>query len=237
MPRRGPRHCGRTTVRALKFHGGRSAGELEKPDPAAVERGLANLEKHVENIRHFGEIPIVALNRFDSDGDEELAVVRSRCEALGVPFAVSDHFARGGEGAIELARAVIAHAKTDDPFRPLYELDLSLPEKILAVAQKMYGASGVVYTQRAQRQIDELTRPGYGNLPVCIGKTPGSLSDDPKRHGAPSEFELTVRSIEINAGAGFIVVLTVDILRMPGLPRRPLAERIGLIDGKIVGLE
>jgi formate--tetrahydrofolate ligase len=225
------------TIRALKMHGGHSKKDLETPDSKAVEAGLANLEKHIESIRHFGEVPIVALNGFASDTADEIAVVRTRCEALGVPFAVSDHHARGGEGAVELARAVVAHAKLDDPFVPLYPLDAPVRDKVFAVAEKMYGATGVAYTTRATQQIAQLERLGYGDLPVCIAKTPASLSDDPSIPGRPSEFELTVRSIEINAGAGFIVVLTGDILRMPGLPRRPLAEQIDLVDGQIVGLE
>ena len=225
------------TVRALKMHGGRSAKQLTTPDPAAVEAGLPNLEKHIESIRHFGEVPIVALNGFANDTAEEIAVVRARCQALGVPFAVSEHHARGGEGAVELARAVVEHSRSDNPFTPLYPLDASVKDKVLAVAQKMYGATGVGYTARADRQIKQLDRLGYGDLPVCVAKTPASLSDDPRLAGRPSEFDLTVRSVEINAGAGFIVVLTGDILRMPGLPRKPLAKQIDLVDGEIVGLE
>jgi formate--tetrahydrofolate ligase len=225
------------TVRALKLHGGGARKELATPDPAAVERGLPNLEKHIENIRHFGEVPVVALNRFASDTDEEIAVVRERCEALGAPFAVSDHHARGGEGAVELARTLMAHARSDRPFETLYPTNAPVRDKILAVAQKMYGASSVNYTKRAEHELEEVARLGYGDLPVCIAKTPASLSDDPTLRGRPREFELTVRAIEINAGAGFLVVLTGDILRMPGLPRRPLAERIDVRDQRIVGLE
>jgi formate--tetrahydrofolate ligase len=225
------------TIRALKMHGGRSLRELAEPDPRAVERGLPNLEKHVENIRHFGEVPVVALNRFAGDGNEEIDVVRRRCEALGVPFAVSDHHARGGEGAKELARAVIAHAERRHSFEPLYALEDPIDAKVLAVARKMYGADGVVFTRQARRDLAEAERLGYGSLPVCIAKTPASLSDDARLRGRPGGFDVTVRSVQINAGAGFLVVLTGDILRMPGLPRRPLAERIDLREGKIDGLE
>jgi len=225
------------TVRALKMHGGRTRKELAKPDPLAVGRGLPNLEKHIENIRQFGGVPVVALNRFASDQDDEIAVVRERCDALGAPFAVSDHHARGGPGAVELARTLVAHAKTDQPFKPLYPTAAPVRDKILAVAQKMYGASAVNYTKRAEQEIKEIERLGYADLPVCIAKTPTSLSDDPHKLGRPSDFELTVRGLQINAGAGFLVVLTGDILRMPGLPRRPLAEQIGVRDEKIVGLE
>ncbi len=225
------------TVRALKMHGGILRKALAAPDPAAVGRGLPNLDKHVENIRHFGLAPIVALNRFADDEEEEIAAVRERCEAAGVPFAVSDHHARGGEGALELARAVQAHADPARRFTPLYDLGDAIPDKILAVARRMYGATGLELNRQARREIRDLERLGYAGLPVCIAKTPGSLSDDPKLRGRPEGFEVTVRSVQVNAGAGFLVVLTGDILRMPGLPRHPLAEQIGLVEGEIAGLE
>jgi len=225
------------TVRALKMHGGAAADALEKPDPAAVERGLPNLDKHIENIRRFGEPPIVALNRFGADRDEEIAVVRDHCRELGVPFAVSDHFARGGEGAGELAELLRDQTRGPRPaYQPLYPLEASFPDKVLAVASAMYGAKGVLLTREAKRDLRELRRLGYERLPVCIAKTQASLSDDPKLRGRPRDFDVTVRSIQINAGAGFLVALTGEILRMPGLPRRPLAESIDLRDGEIVGV-
>jgi formate--tetrahydrofolate ligase len=225
------------TVRALKLHGGAPADALEKPDPGAVERGLPNLEKHVENIRCFGERPVVALNRFDADRDDEIDVVRARCAGLGVSFAVSDHFGLGGEGAVELARAVREQASgASSPFRPLYRLEDPFPDKVLAVASRMYGARGVVLSKEAQRDLREVRRLGYEQLPVCIAKTPASLSDDPKLRNRPRDFDVTVRSIQINAGAGFLVALTGEILRMPGLPRRPLAESIDVQGGAIVGV-
>jgi len=225
------------TCRALKLHGGAKKKKLDEPNPGAVERGLPNLDKHVESIGHFGEPPIVALNRFASDTDEEIEVVRERCRALGVPFAVSDHFARGGEGSEELARTVIEHAeKTSKPFTPLYELEASVPEKICAVAKKMYGARDVYFTKSAEADLKTIRKLGYSDLPVCIAKTQSSLSDDPKLRGRPKDFEVTVEEIIINAGAGFLVVLTGNIIRMPGLPRRPRAEEIDLVDGKIVGV-
>ncbi len=188
------------TVRALKMHGGAKRSALSEPDPEALARGLPNLEKHIESIRHFGETPIVALNRFASDSEEELQIVRGRCEALGVPIALADHHARGGEGGEALARLVVEHAERQEkPFGPLYAPSDSTEDK--------------------------------------IAKVPGSLSDDPKLRGRPREFEITVREARVNAGAGFIVVLTGDILRMPGLPARPLAERIDVRNGRIVGLE
>ena len=225
------------TLRALKLHGGASAKALEAPAPEAVARGLANLDKHVENIRSFGERPVVALNRFTSDVDDEIAIVREHCAGLGVAFAVSDHFARGGEGALDLARAVVAQASGPrHRFAPLYELADSFPEKVFAVASRMYGAKGVVLTKQAESDLAEVRRLGYEALPVCIAKTPASLSDDPKRRGRPRDFDVTVRAIQINAGAGFLVALTGEILRMPGLPRTPLAESIDLVDGAIVGV-
>jgi formate--tetrahydrofolate ligase len=225
------------TIRALKMHGGVALADLRRPDPAAVQRGLPNLTKHVESIRCFGEPPVVALNRFADDADTEVAVVRQHCEALGVPFAVADHHARGGAGAIDLAQAVMAHAEQRSrPFAPLYQWSDPVPQKILAVAQKMYGARAVIFTKTAERDLADIKRLGYDGLPVCIAKTQSSLSDDPKVQGRPTDFDVTVRGIQINAGAGFLVVLTGDIMRMPGLPRVPLAESIDLQDDTIVGL-
>jgi formate--tetrahydrofolate ligase len=225
------------TVRALKLHGGVTLKALAQPDAAAVERGLPNLEKHVENIGRFGEVPVVALNRFAGDTDEETDVVRRRCAALGVPYALSDHHARGGAGAIELARVLMAHAEQrQKPFTPLYDWEQPVPDKILAVARAIYGARTVVFTKAAQRDLDDIARLGYAGLPVCIAKTPASLSDDPALRGRPDGFDVTVRGIQINAGAGFLVVLTGDIMRMPGLPKRPLAEALDLDGEAIVGL-
>jgi formate--tetrahydrofolate ligase len=226
------------TVRALKLHGGASLEDLGRPDAAALRRGLANLDKHVENIRCFGEVPVVAVNRFASDAPEELDAVLARCAELGVPAAPTDHFARGGEGALALAREVVSHAERGArAFRPLYALDAPVPEKILAVARAMYGARGVAFTKAAKRDLADVERLGYAGLPVCIAKTPASLSDDPRLRGRPEGFEVSVRGIQIHAGAGFLVVLTGEILRMPGLPRRPRAESIDLRDGEIVGLD
>jgi formate--tetrahydrofolate ligase len=225
------------TLRALKLHGGALLPELDRPNEAALARGLPNLEKHIENIRAFGESPVVALNRFGSDREPEIERVRARCQELRVPFAVTDHFARGGEGALDLARAVLAHAGGPSrPFRPLYNWADPVPDKIRAVARIMYGARDVAFTTSAQRDLDQIERLGYGRLPICIAKTQNSLSDDPHRRGRPVDFDVTVRGIQINAGAGFLVVLTGEIMRMPGLPRHPLAEQIDLQDGTIVGL-
>jgi formate--tetrahydrofolate ligase len=225
------------TVRALKLHGGRELKELGVPDAVAVSRGIVNLEKHVENIRAFGEAPIVALNRHAGDTAEEIDAVRSACAALGVPFATSDHFAKGGEGALELARTLVAHAEASArPFRPLYAPSDPPTHKIRTVARRMYGARNVVFTRNAERDLAEVERLGLGALPVCIAKTHSSLTDDPTIYGRPRDFDLTVRAVQINAGAGFLVVLTGEILRMPGLPKRPLAESIDLAAGEITGL-
>jgi len=225
------------SARALKLHGGRAFQEFDQADPAAVERGLPNLEKHIENIHQFTELPVVALNRFEGDTDEEVAVVRDYCAAHKVEFGVAEHFAKGGDGAVDVAEAIIRHAKTDQTrFRPLYGLEESIPDKIFAVATRMYGASDIAFTKQAQRDLEDVERLGFSKLPVCIAKTPSSLSDDPKLCGRPRDFEVTIRGIQINAGAGFLVVLTGDILRMPGLPRQPQAESIDLRDGTIVGL-
>ncbi|KPK71263.1 formate--tetrahydrofolate ligase [candidate division TA06 bacterium SM1_40] len=227
------------TCRALKMHGGVKSRELAVPNPRAVEAGFPNLDKHVENIGKFREPPVVCLNRFTQDTEEEIEVIRRHCtDVLGVPFAVCDAWSRGGEGAKELARSVIAHAeKCSKPFRPLYDWDWPVEKKILTVAREMYGAEEIEYTKEAERDLRDIDRLGYNNLPICIAKTQKSLSDDPSLIGRPEEFTVHVREILISAGAGYLVPLTGDILRMPGLPSSPQAERIDLVDGKITGLE
>lgn len=225
------------TVRALKLHGGMKLRDLEQPDPAAVERGLVNLAKHIENIAIFCEKPVVALNRFSVDTADEIEVVRRYCRDQRVSFAVTDHFARGGEGALELAEVVMERAeKVSRPFCPLYRWPAPVKEKILAVAQRMYGARDLLLSAEADRDLREVERLGYAGLPICIAKTEKSLSDDPRQRGRPTDFEITVSRILINAGAGFLVVMLGDIIRMPGLPERPAAERIDVRDGEIVGL-
>ena len=226
------------TVRALKMHGGAKRDALSAPDVEALERGLPNLEKHIENIRAFRETPVVALNRFAADTDAEIELVRERCRSLDVPFAIADHHAHGGAGGEALAKVVMEHAeKHTDPFRPLYDRADSVVDKIEAVAKTMYGARAVSFTKNAQHDLKQIERFGYADLPVCVAKIPGSLSDDAKLRGRPRDFDITVRALHVNAGAGFLVVLTGDIMRMPGLPKRPLAERIDVVDGRIVGLE
>jgi formate--tetrahydrofolate ligase len=227
------------TIRALKMHGGIALEELEKPDPEATRRGLPNLEKHIESARRFDKEPIVALNAFAGDSKAEMDVVRAHCEAAGLPFAISEHHTRGGAGAEALARVLIdstpARARG---FRPLYARTQPVREKILEVARAMYGARDVEFTHAAEKSLKRIERLGYADLPVCIAKVPGSLSDDPALRGRPHDFEITVREIQISAGAGYLVVLTGEIVRMPGLPRKPRAEQIDLdASGEIIGLE
>lgn len=225
------------TVRALKRHGGVPKAALDEPDPAAVERGLPNLAKHLESIRDFGEVPVIALNRFATDTPDEIAVVRRAAAGWGAPFAVCDAFEKGGEGALELAAAVVAHAETkSSPFRPLYTRDDPPKEKMAKIARHMYGADAVEWTREAERDLAEAERLGYGDLPLCVAKTQMSLSDDPRLVGRPEGFDVTVRGVLLAAGAGYLVPLLGDILRMPGLPSSPQAERIDLVGGRITGI-
>ncbi|CCQ92085.1 Formate--tetrahydrofolate ligase [Nitrospina gracilis 3/211] len=227
------------TCRALKMHGGAQKGELTSPDPERLAKGLVNLDRHVENIKRFREPPIVCLNRFDTDTDAEIQIVREHCEnKLKVPFAVSDHFAKGGDGAVELARTVMEHAeKVPDPFHPLYDWAEDIPTKIWKVANGMYGAEKIEYSKKAERDLKSLEKWGYDNLPVCIAKTQSSLSDDPKLYGRPLGFTVTVREILLSAGAGFVIPVTGEIMRMPGLPKNPQAEHIDVVDGHIEGIK
>ena len=225
------------TVRALKLHGGVAKTALARPDPAAVERGLGNLRKHIESIRTFCEAPVVALNRFAADTDDEIDVVRRACEQVGAPFAVATHFADGGDGALELADAVMAHAEEHRrPFCPLYRWDQPVKEKMAAIARLMYGARGVTWTKEAEQDLARVHAFGFDGLPLCVAKTPKSLSDDPKRVGRPDDFDITVRQVILAAGAGYLVPLVGDIMRMPGLPVSPQAERVDLRDGRVVGV-
>ena len=222
------------TIRALKHHGGVAAGDLTTPDPAAVERGLPNLFKHVDNIRRLGKQVIVAVNRFADDSDEEVETVLAACREHDIPCASSDHFARGGEGARELAETVVAAVPDNpQPFSPVYELDQPVKEKLERIAREMYGASSVAYTREADKDLAFIERLGLANTPLCVAKTPASLSDDPRLSGLPQGFEVTCRNFIAAPGAGFVVALLGSVLRMPGLPAKPAAERIDLVDGKI----
>ncbi len=226
------------TVRALKMHGGVPKTELATPDVEAVKRGIVNLEKHIENIKQYGLPLVVAINAFAQDTPEELEAIRSHCAAHGVNVALSEVFAKGGEGGIELAKEVVAlstSGKAD--FKLLYGEELSLKEKIETIAKKIYGAVGVNYTKEANNALKDFEKMGYGHLPVCMAKTQYSFSDDPALLGRPEGFEITIKNCRIAAGAGFVVVLTGDIMTMPGLPKVPAAEKIDVSDdGVISGL-
>ena len=226
-----------TTVRALKLHGGKNAEELENEDLTALADGLSNLDKHIESVQQFNKPMVVALNRFISDTDAEVELVRKHVESKGIRFAESRHFTEGGKGSVELAKAVIEVADTSRKFIPLYDKTDSVFKKIKKVSQKMYGAKDIAFTKDAERDLLQIKKLGLEHLPVCIAKAPSSLSDDPKLHGRPKDFFVTVRGIQINSGAGFLVVLTGNIMRMPGLPKSPVALKIELqADGTITGV-
>lgn len=226
------------TVRALKMHGGVPKTDLATPDVEAVKRGIVNLEKHIENIKQYGLPLVVAINAFAQDTPEELEAIRSHCAAHGVNVALSEVFAKGGEGGIELAKEVVALATSGKAdFKLLYGEELSLKEKIETIAKKIYGAVGVNYTKEANTALKDFEKMGYGHLPVCMAKTQYSFSDDPALLGRPEGFEITIKNCRIAAGAGFVVVLTGDIMTMPGLPKVPAAEKIDVSDdGVISGL-
>jgi formate--tetrahydrofolate ligase len=225
------------TVRALKLHGGADRNALAIPDPSAVERGLANLQKHIENIHVFGECPVVALNRFASDTDDEIRVVADACKQLKAPFAVSDHYAHGGDGALDLARIVMQRGEVcTRVFYPLYDWTEPVKTKMDKIARAMYGASEVNWTREAERDLALAAKLGLDKLPLCVAKTQKSLSDDPRKIGRPEDFEITVRNVILAAGAGYLVPLLGEILRMPGLPTSPQAERVDLVDGRILGV-
>ena len=225
------------TIRALKMHGGVIKKNLSEPNVEAVERGLENLEKHIKNVQGFGLPAIVALNDFPTDIDEEISAVEKICASKGVRFARSKVFAQGGAGGIELAKAVEDSFNDAKNFKFTYEDDLSIAEKISAVAKKIYGADGVTFLPAAKKQLAEIERLGFGKLPICVAKTQYSLSDDAKKLGRPKNFNVTVREVKISAGAGFVVVLSGDIMTMPGLPKRPAAEQIDITpEGIISGL-
>ena len=226
------------TIRALKYHGGVALSELNRPDAAAVERGLENLEKHVENMRKFNVCPVVAINHFASDSEEEVAAIKARCKALGVKAAVARVHAEGGKGGEELARMVseVAEACTCE-LKPLYDWNWEVERKIETIAREIYGAAAIDYTPQARADLKKIAALKLEHLPVCIAKTQKSLSDNPKLLGRPENFVVTVREIEIAAGAGFIIPITGNIMRMPGLPAEPAAEQININDeGKITGL-
>ena len=225
------------TVRALKMHGGVPKTELGKVDMAALEKGLANLTKHIENVHKFGLPAVVAINAFPTDTKEELDFVEEKCNALGASVALSEVWAKGGEGGVELAEKVLEAMKQPADFHYMYEVEQSIPEKIEAIAKAIYGAAGVDFTAPAKKQLAEIEALGLDKMPICMAKTQYSLSDDATKLGRPEGFRITVKELRISAGAGFIVALTGNILTMPGLPKRPAAENMDIdVNGKITGL-
>ncbi len=226
------------TIRALKFHGQKPLADLKQPDLAAVERGLPNLGKHIENMRTFQLPGLVAINAFPTDTPEEIDAVISYCSSLGISATVYEGHAKGGQGAVELAEKVVkVIEKNTGEYKPLYDWNDSITDKIEKIATKIYGASKVEYLPKAKQNLKRIERLGLNNKPVCIAKTQNSLSDDPKWLGRPENFTLTVRELEISAGAGFVIPITGNMLRMPGLPNVPSAEAIDIDDqGKITGI-
>lgn len=226
------------TVRALKMHGGVPKTALTTPNVEAVKQGIVNLEKHIENIKKFNVPLVVAINIFAQDTAEELEAIRTHCAAHGVNVALSDVFAKGGEGGVELANEVVALAESGKAdFAPIYADELTLREKVEKIAKEIYGAASVNYAKEAETALKQYEEQGYGKLPVCMAKTQYSLSDDPALLGRPEGFTMTVKNARISAGAGFVVVLTGDIMTMPGLPKVPAAEKIDVSDdGVISGL-
>ncbi|AXT50753.1 formate--tetrahydrofolate ligase [Aquimarina sp. BL5] len=226
------------TIRALKYHGGADLKSLTNPDIEALQKGLPNLEKHLENITKFQVKPVIAINKFTSDSDAEIDMIKDFAASKGVRVALADVWAKGGEGAIELAQCVIDIVASDtSDFKPLYKWESKVTDKIETIATEIYGAKHVDYTSKAKAHLKKITNLGLDHLPVCIAKTQKSLSDNPKLLGRPKDFILTVREIEIAAGAGFLIPITGDIMRMPGLPAHPASEGIDVNDdGEITGL-
>ncbi len=227
------------TVRALKMHGGLQKSQLLQQDLTALAKGVPNLLRHVANMRQVYGLPcVVAVNRFPTDTDAEINFIMQKCRELGVNTVLSTVWAEGGQGGLDLAKEVVRLCEQGKPnFTYSYELNSPLEEKITAIVQKVYGGKGVSFLPAAKKQLDRLTELGFGNLPVCMAKTQYSFSDDPALLGAPQDFTVTVKSVKVSAGAGFVVVLTGDIMTMPGLPKRPAAEQIDVDEnGKITGL-
>lgn len=226
------------TVRALKYNGGVDRANLNDTNLEALEAGLPNLLKHVENITQVFKLPaVVAINEFPTDSQEEIDLIKEKCRDLGVNVVLSQVWAKGGEGGVELAKEVVRLCEKENDFEYAYSLEGSIKEKINEIATKIYGADGVDFTKEAEKEIANLEKLGFTNLPICMAKTQYSLSDDPSKLGRPEGFRITVRKINISAGAGFIIALTGDIMKMPGLPKVPAAEKIDIDEnGVIVGL-
>ena len=226
------------TAQALKMHGGIDVAEISKPNVEGLKAGLPNLDKHIANLKAFGQTVVVCLNRFATDTDEELALVKAHCEAQGVGFAINTAFGEGGKGAEELAHLVVdTIEKTPSaPLNFVYEENDDVVTKVEKIAKKVYGAGKVVLRPAAKRDLQRIKELGFENFPVCIAKTQYSFSEDAKAYGVPTDFTITIRDFVINAGAGMIVAIAGTIMRMPGLPKKPQAENIHVVNGVIEGL-
>ena len=226
------------TIKALKYNGGVPKSEVSKPDMDALRKGIVNLEKHIENLQKFGVPVVVTLNKFITDTDDETNFVKDFCENMGADFALAEVWEKGGDGGIELANRVLQTIESKQSnFAPIYPLDISIEDKIKTICTEIYGAGDVVFEPAARKQMDILTKLGFDNIPICMAKTQYSLSDNPALLGRPSNFTITVRDMYVSAGAGFIVVLTGDIMTMPGLPKQPAAYSIDVDkNGRITGL-
>lgn len=226
------------TLNGLKMHGGTDLDRIKEPDAEGLKRGFANLDRHIENIRSFGQSVVVCINRYSTDTQDEIELLEDHCRMLGVPFAINDAFTMGGEGAVNLAKLVVDTIESNPsaPLKFTYEDHLSVKEKIRAVATGIYRASSVSFSSTASRKIASAEKSGFGHFPVCIAKTQYSFSQNQKAYGAPEGFEFEIKDIVINAGAEMIVAIAGDIIRMPGLPSSPQALRIDVIDGNIEGL-
>lgn len=226
------------TVRALKYNGGVAKEDLSHENLDALKKGIVNLEKHIENVQKFGVPCVVTLNQFVTDSEAELNYVKEFCESKGCEFALAQVWEKGGEGGVALAEKVIETIeKKESNYKPLYDTELPIKEKIETIAKEIYGASNVTYDAAASKAIQRLEDLGYGNLPVCMAKNQYSLSDDPKKLGRPQDFSINIREVYVNAGAGFVVAITGTVMTMPGLPKHPAAERIDVNDeGVITGL-
>jgi formate--tetrahydrofolate ligase len=223
------------SVRALKMHGGADKKELEVENTEALERGLPNLLQHVENIKKvFGLPAVVAVNRFPTDTEAELALVEKKCRSLGVNMVLSEVWGRGSDGGIELAREVVRLREAEKDFKFLYDLDTSIVDKLNTISTRIYQADGVDLVGNAPKQLVQLENLGFGGLPICMAKTQYSFSDDPKKLGVPKNFRISVRNLKVSAGAGFIVALTGDMMTMPGLPKSPAAERIDVDEAGVI---
>ena len=226
------------TIRALKHHGGANKEDYDKEDLQALEKGFANLEKHIENIKKFGLPPVVAINRFPSDTENEIKFMEEKLAAMGIECALTEVFTKGGDGALELAKKVVKVCDEDKAdFKPLYDVNLSIKEKLEIIAKEVYGADGVEFTVPATKNIKNLEKLGLDKMPICVAKTQYSLSDNPDLLARPEGFHIVVREVKVSNGAGFLIALTGSIMTMPGLPKVPAADKIDILpSGEIVGL-